>query len=115
MQAKAQELLDYPLDTVNGEEVYKYDVEKSIGLYRIGVNFNVPQSEIIRLNPQLNEHGVRYGEILLIPTGRKVAVQIHETQAKVVKTEVKEMPVKEAPVRENIPVCCSTHVRVVSP
>ena len=104
MQAKAQELLDYPLDTVNGEEVYKYDVEKSIGLYRIGVNFNVPQSEIIRLNPQLNEHGVRYGEILLIPTGRKVAVQIHETQAKVVKTEVKEMPVKEAPVRENIPV-----------
>ena len=113
--ATAQELLNYPLDTVNGEEVYKYDVEKSIGLYRIGVNFNVSQSEIIRLNPQLNEHGVRYGDTLLIPTGRKVEtkakgaklkvkedVQIHETPAKVVKTEIKEMQVKEMPVREQI-------------
>ena len=52
VQATAQELLNYPLDTVNGEEVYRYQVERSIGLYRIGVNFNVPQSEIIRLNPQ---------------------------------------------------------------
>ena len=42
MQAKAQELLNYPLDTINGEEVYRYQVEKSIGLYRVGVNFNVP-------------------------------------------------------------------------
>ena len=38
--ATAQELLNYPLDTVNGEEVYRYRVERSIGLYRIGVNFN---------------------------------------------------------------------------
>ena len=48
---KAQEVLNYPLDTINGEEVYKYQVEKSIGLYRIGVNFNVSQGDIIRLNP----------------------------------------------------------------
>lgn len=68
----AQELLNYPLDTVNGEEVYKYEVEKSIGLYRIGVNFNVSQMELIRLNPQLRERGLHYGETLLIPTGRKV-------------------------------------------
>ena len=110
--ATAQELLNYPLDTVNGEEVYRYDVEKSIGLYRIGVNFHVSQSEIVRLNPQLNEHGVRYGDTLLIPTGRKIVKvkgerlkekgepQIKETQATVVKTEVKEMTAKEPVQKE---------------
>ncbi len=72
----AQELLNYPLDTINGEEVYKYQVEKSIGLYRIGVNFNVSQSEIIRLNPQLRERGLHFAETLLIPTGRKVEEKV---------------------------------------
>ena len=72
MSARAQELLNYPLDTVNGEEVYRYEVEKSIGLYRIGINFNVSQSDIVRLNPQLKERGLHYGETLLIPTGRPV-------------------------------------------
>ena len=71
-QAQAQELLNYPLDTVNGEEVYRYQVEKSIGLYRIGVNFNVSQNDIVRLNPQLRERGLHYAETLLIPTGRPV-------------------------------------------
>jgi len=74
----AQELLNYPLDTVNGEEVYRYQVEKSIGLYRVGVNFNVPQSEIIRLNPQLRERGLHFAETLLIPTGRKVEEKLKE-------------------------------------
>ena len=69
---RAQELLNYPLDTINGEEVYIYQVEKSIGLYRIGVNFDVPQSEIVRFNPQLRERGLHYGETLRIPTGRPV-------------------------------------------
>ena len=119
--ATAQELLNYPLDTVNGEEVYRYDVEKSIGLYRIGVNFHVSQSDIVRLNPQVDEHGVRYGDTLLIPTGRKIVKvkgekvkvkvepQVKETQATVVKTEVKEMTAKEPVqkeffVREDLPV-----------
>ena len=39
--AQEKELLDYPLDTINGEEVYRYEVERSVGLYRVGVNFNV--------------------------------------------------------------------------
>ena len=69
---QAQELLNYPLDTINGEEVYVYQVERSIGLYRIGVNFNVPQAEIIRFNPQLRERGLHFGETLYLPTGRKV-------------------------------------------
>ena len=85
LPAAAEELLNYPLDTVNGEEVYRYQVEKSIGLYRIGVNFNVSQSEIIRLNPQLRERGLHYGEIILIPTGRKV-------EAKAVAVVVAEEP-----------------------
>ena len=76
---QAQELLNYPLDTVNGEEVYRYQVERSIGLYRIGVNFNVPQSEIIRLNPQLRERGLHFDEIILLPTGRKIGEKVIDT------------------------------------
>lgn len=72
LPAQAQELFPYPLDTIQGEEVYRYEVERSIGLYRIGVNFNIPQSEIIRYNPQLRERGVHFGETLYLPTGRKV-------------------------------------------
>ncbi len=88
--ATAGELLNYPLDTVNGEEVYRYQVEKSIGLYRVGINFNVSQSEIIRLNPQLRERGLHYAEILLIPTGRKVEPKAAVNDApKVVNEEPK--------------------------
>ena len=92
MQAKAQELLNYPLDTINGEEVYRYQVEKSIGLYRVGVNFNVPQSEIIRLNPQLRERGLHYGEILLIPTHRPVVIETKPQVVEAVVTETKVLP-----------------------
>ena len=60
-----------PKDTINGEIVYRYEVEKSIGLYRIGVKFGVPQSEIVRMNPELKERGLRFGETLIIPTGQK--------------------------------------------
>ncbi|MCR5050431.1 MAG: hypothetical protein K6A36_05040 [Paludibacteraceae bacterium] len=63
---------NYPTDTIDGEIVYRYQVEKSIGLYRIGVNFNVQQSDIVRLNPQLKERGLHYGETIFIPTGRRV-------------------------------------------
>ena len=84
---RAQELLNYPLDTIDGEEVYRYEVERSIGLYRIGVNFGVSQGEIIRLNPQLRERGLHYGETLLIPTKRPV---VKETQAQVVQTIITE-------------------------
>ena len=85
--AKAQELPDYPLDTINGEEVYRYEVERSIGLYRVGMKFNVAQAELVRMNPQLRERGLHYGEILLIPTGRKVEKR-SETVAPVVRDTV---------------------------
>ena len=108
----AQELLDYPLDTVNGEEVYRYAVDKGIGLYRVGVNFNVSQADIIRLNPQLNERGLHYKEILLIPTGRPIKPEpLRPAPKDILPTEeVKEEPapvVEEpapAPVVEEEPV-----------
>ena len=88
---RAQELLNYPLDTIDGEEVYRYEVERSIGLYRIGVNFGVSQGEIIRLNPQLRERGLHYGETLLIPTKRPV---VKVTEAQVVQTIITETKIE---------------------
>ena len=99
---QAQELLNYPLDTVNGVEVYRYQVEKSIGLYRVGVNFHVTQEEIIRWNPQLENRGLHYGETLLLPTGRPV---VKETKPTVIETIVKEVAAqqeKEKPVEPTL-------------
>ena len=96
--------MNYPLDTINGEEVYRYQVERGIGLYRIGVNFNVAQSEIIRLNPQLRDRGLHYAEVLLIPTGRNVQVEGHVVEEPVVPIE----PVVEEPVVEENPIPSDT-------
>ena len=109
----AQELLNYPLDTVNGEEVYKYEVEKSIGLYRIGVNFNVAQSEIIRLNPQLRERGLHYAETILIPTGRPVIIESKPQVVETVVTETRVVPESpETPENPESPVVVDTVVTV---
>ncbi len=98
---QAQELKEYPLDTINGEEVYKYRVERSIGLYRIGVNFDVPQADIIRLNPQLRERGLHFDEILYIPTKRKIG---EKKEVLPVKEELKPVVAPVAPVVEEQPV-----------
>ena len=97
---QAQDLLDYPLDTVKGEEVYLYHVERSIGLYRIGINFNVTQEEIIRFNPHLRERGVRYNELLYIPTHRPVII---ETKPVVVETVITERVVLEPSAVRELP------------
>ena len=96
VQVKAQELLNYPLDTINGEEVYRYHVEKSIGLYRIGVNFDVSQNDIIRLNPQLRERGVHYDELLFIPTKRKVEERKAEEKKEVAVEKPEDRIEKQA-------------------
>ena len=111
---QAQELLNYPLDTVNGVEVYRYQVEKSIGLYRVGVNFHVTQEEIIRWNPQLENRGLHYGETLLLPTGRPV---VKESKPTVIETTVKEVAAqqeKEKPV-EPTPVVAPIVEETVQP
>ncbi len=65
---QAQELLPYPMDTIDGKVYYRYTVEKSIGLYRISKNFGVSQEDILRINPDLRERGLRFEEQILIPT-----------------------------------------------
>lgn len=67
------QLLPYPIDTINGTAVYRYSVEKSIGLFRISKNFGVTQEEIIRWNPQLEKRGLRFEEEILIPVKQQPA------------------------------------------
>ncbi len=61
------DLLPYPIDTINEQRLYRYEVERSIGLWRISVNFGVSQEEILRWNPALQERGLHFGETILIP------------------------------------------------
>lgn len=62
---------NYPVEEINGQRVYKYVVEKSIGLYRLSVNFDCTQEEILKLNPQLRERGLHYGETIYVPAPKK--------------------------------------------
>ena len=71
MQAE-NPLLPYPTDTIDGRIYYRYTVERSIGLYRISVNFGVSQEEILKTNPHLQHQGLRFGEEILIPTQQTV-------------------------------------------
>ncbi len=87
------ELLPYPVDTINEQPVYRYEVEKSIGLYRISVNFGVSQEEILKWNPSLQERGLHYGEIILIPVSDK-ALPIAE--------QVKTIPAASAEQKESV-------------
>ncbi len=89
-------IMDYPLDTINGEEVYQYEVERGIGLYRIGINFNVSQNEIVRFNPQLRERGLHYGETILIPTGRTIAKQTEKKMEMKAAKRMEQARINEA-------------------
>lgn len=66
--AQAHTLMPYPLDTINGQIYYRYTTPRSIGIYRISVNFDVSQEEILKANPHLMTRGLRVDEVLLIPT-----------------------------------------------
>lgn len=69
------DLLPYPIDTINEQRLYRYEVERSIGLWRISVNFGVSQEEILRWNPALQERGLHYGETLLIPVVERADIK----------------------------------------
>lgn len=76
LPAQAQnQLLSYPTDTVDGKVYYLYTVERSIGLYRISVNFGVTQEEILQANPHLQHQGLRFEEVIRIPAKTAVASQ----------------------------------------
>lgn len=66
------DVLNYPLDTIQGKRYYRYTVERSIGLYRISKTFGVTQEQIIENNPQLKERGVHVDEVLRIPVPNDV-------------------------------------------
>lgn len=78
--------MPYPVDTIDGQAVYRYTVEKSIGLYRIGINFNVSQDEIIQMNPELKERGLRYGEVIYIPVKEEKVEEVLKVEG-VLKVE----------------------------
>ena len=63
-----------PIDTIQGQPMYRYTVEKSVGLYRVSKNFGVSQDAIIEANPELRTRGLRFGEVIYIPVpeGRRV-------------------------------------------
>lgn len=63
-----------PIDTIQGRPMYRYTVEKSVGLYRVSKNFGVSQDAIIEANPELRTRGLRFGEVIYIPVpeGRRV-------------------------------------------
>ena len=65
---RAQTTVDYPLDTINGKIYYRYTVERGIGLYRISKNFGVSQEDILKANPNIRTNGLRFDEVILIPT-----------------------------------------------
>lgn len=109
MQAQAQKLLNYPLDTINGVEVYRYHIEKGIGLYRIGVNFNVSQDVLYRYNPELR-NGVKYNQLIFIPTGRPVTESKSQDVLVESKPTVAETPVA---VSEPEPVVVDEPLQVV--
>ncbi len=71
VSAQTESLPDYPVDTINGQLVYRYTVEKSEGLYRISIKFDVSQDEIIRLNPSIQKEGLKYGQKIYIPVKTK--------------------------------------------
>ena len=79
MPAKGQEL-DYPLDTINGQIYYRYTVERSIGLYRISLNFGVTQEDILKANPHLQHQGLRFEEVILIPA-KNLSLDLPTTDA----------------------------------
>lgn len=63
-----------PIDTIHGQPMYRYTVEKSVGLYRVSKNFGISQDAIIETNPELRTRGLRFGEVIYIPVpeGRRV-------------------------------------------
>ena len=63
-----------PIDTIQGRLMYRYTVEKSVGLYRVSKNFGMSQDAIIEANPELRTRGLRFGEVIYIPVpeGRRI-------------------------------------------
>ena len=93
MTINAQELLPYPLDTIDGKIYYRYTVPRGIGIYRIGVNFGVSQEDILQANPHILTKGIRYDEVILVPA--KLTIEEQSSQVEIVE-EIPSTTVVEA-------------------
>ncbi|WP_163628966.1 LysM peptidoglycan-binding domain-containing protein [Paludibacter sp. 221] len=76
----------YKTQVIDGVEYYIYTVRQSEGLYRISVNFGVPQNEILSVNPELKE-GLKAGQVIFIPKKKDVrpsdtTIQQHKGESK---------------------------------
>ena len=99
---RAQQLLPYPTDTIKGKVYYKYTVEKSIGLYRISKNFGVTQEAILEANPVLRTRGLRYEEVILIPTDLPATPQTPKVEAPKPQKELPKPKVEVAQQKAEI-------------
>ena len=98
MSVRAQESVQHPQDTVDGQIYSLYTVERGIGLYRISKNFGVSQELILKANPDLQRRGLHYGEVIRIPIGE---VQT-EMPVQVVAQPLEESSAPIAPIETAI-------------
>ena len=95
-----------PIDTVQGTPMYRYTVEKSVGLYRVSKTFGVSQDAIVEANPELRTRGLRFGEEILIPVPEERRVKakpapIAEQQRKLIADE-HPVPSRELPRMDTV-------------
>lgn len=69
---------DYPIKNVGGTDYFVYTVQKSEGLYSISRRFDVTQSEINTLNPEI-QTGLQVGQQILIPISASMKQRIIHT------------------------------------
>lgn len=77
--------LPFPVEKVGGQEVYMYPVKKGEGVFRICKNFNITQEELMRYNPELQQSGLREGQIIKVPVKETIdstRYVLHEVQPK---------------------------------
>ena len=92
ISVQAQEVLPYPMDTIDGKVYYRYTVEKSIGLYRISKNFGVSQEAILLANPDLRTRGLTFEEVIRIPTDLPATPSVKQEVIEEPKPVVTEEP-----------------------
>lgn len=86
--------------------MYRYTVEKSVGLYRVSKIFGVSQDAIVEANPELRTRGLRFGEEILIPVPEERRVKakpapIAEQQRKLIADE-HLVPSRELPRMDTV-------------
>jgi len=110
MSVQAQNVLPYPMDTVDGKVYYRYTVEKSIGLYRISKNFGVSQEDILKANPDLRTRGLVFEEVIRIPANLPATAKVREVVRPVLKTPEVQQTAEVAVVPEAVELPASPEV-----